>query len=88
VLQAMTIRGLRVPTDVAIVGFDDIGFAASAAVPITTIRQPRADLGSAAAELLFDEINNAERHRHRQLLFQPELIVRASTDKSMAPPVG
>jgi LacI family transcriptional regulator len=86
VLQALTSRGLRVPTDVAIVGYDDIGFAASAAVPITSIRQPRAELGSAAAELLFDEINNPERHRHRQLMFQPDLVVRASTGGSLASP--
>jgi LacI family transcriptional regulator len=79
VLQAMTSRGVRVPADVAIVGYDDISYAANAAVPITSIRQPRADLGRAAAGLLFDEIHNRAGHQHSQVKFQPEIVVRASS---------
>jgi LacI family transcriptional regulator len=79
VLQAATRRGLRVPDDVAIVGYDDIEYAAAAAVPLTSIRQPRAELGRVAAELLFEEIDSAGRHRHRQVVFQPDLVVRQSS---------
>ena len=78
-LQSVTRAGLRVPTDLAIVGYDDIEFAAGAAVPLTSVRQPRQQLGRVAAELLFEESNNRERHSHRQVVFQPELVVRAST---------
>ncbi|MEV6348764.1 LacI family DNA-binding transcriptional regulator [Actinoplanes sp. NPDC051851] len=79
VLQAATRAGLRVPGDLAIVGYDDIEFAAAAAVPLTSVRQPRHQLGRVAADLLFEEINDGKRHSHRQVVFQPELVVRAST---------
>jgi len=79
VLQEMTRRGLKVPSDIAIVGYDDIEYAAAATVPLTSIAQPREQLGRTAAELLFGEINDGPGHRHRQVLFEPELVVREST---------
>ncbi|TDE12980.1 LacI family DNA-binding transcriptional regulator [Jiangella asiatica] len=78
VLQALTHAGLRVPADVAIVGYDDIDFAAAAAVPLTSVRQPRQLLGRTAAELLLAETTETE-HAHRQVVFEPELIVRDSS---------
>jgi len=77
-LQQCVALGLRVPEDLAIVGYDDIEFAAAAAVPLTSVRQPRRDLGRTAAELLLDEATNPA-HRHQQVLFTPELVARAST---------
>jgi LacI family transcriptional regulator len=78
-LQAVTRDGIRVPHDLAIVGYDDIDYAASAAVPLTSVQQPREELGRVAADLLFDAIDAGARHRHRQVVFQPELVVREST---------
>jgi LacI family transcriptional regulator len=80
VLQEMTRRQLRVPEDLAIVGYDDIDFAAAAAVPLSSVRQPRHELGRAAAELLIEETSGDRRHSHRQLVFEPNLVVRASSD--------
>lgn len=86
VLQACHAAGLRVPNDMALIGYDDIDFAAAAAVPLTSVRQPRQELGRAAAKLLFAEIADSNRprmaarpHEHRTLQFQPSLVVRAST---------
>ncbi|MBN9620268.1 MAG: substrate-binding domain-containing protein, partial [Actinobacteria bacterium] len=81
VLQVLTERGLRAPADLAIVGYDDIDFAAAAAVPLTSVRQPRQELGRTATELLIEEAEPAagKRHRHRQVVFAPELVARAST---------
>ena len=79
VLQAFTSAGLRVPDDIAIIGYDDIDFAAGAAVPLSSVRQPREELGRTAAELLFDELRDPHGHRHRQVVFQPELVVRESS---------
>ncbi len=59
-------------------GYDDIAFAAGAAVPLSSVRQPRQNLGRAAADLLIDEVNNPE-HQHQQVEFTPELIARTST---------
>jgi LacI family transcriptional regulator len=80
-LQEMTRLHLDVPGDLAIVGYDDIDFAAAAAVPLTSVRQPSAQLGQAAAELLIEEVAAPDTHRHRQVVFEPELVVRASTTR-------
>lgn len=81
VLQEMTRRAVRVPQDVAIVGYDDIEFAAAAAVPLSSVRQPREQLGRTAAQLLLEEIEDGDRHRHRHVVFQPELVVRESSGR-------
>jgi LacI family transcriptional regulator len=70
-LQGLTAHGLRVP--------DDIDFAAAATVPLSSVRQPRALLGRTAAQLLLEESLNQGSHRHRHVLFQPDLVVRASS---------
>jgi LacI family transcriptional regulator len=80
-LQHAITNGVGVPEQLAIVGYDDIEFAAAAAVPLTSVRQPRHELGRSAAALLLDESTNLE-HRHEQVLFTPELVARASTAAS------
>jgi LacI family transcriptional regulator len=77
-LQQCVSLGVRVPDDLAIVGYDDIDFAAAAAVPLTSVRQPRQLLGRTAAELLLDESSNPN-HKHQRVTFTPELVVRTST---------
>ncbi|MDX3849997.1 LacI family DNA-binding transcriptional regulator [Streptomyces sp. AK02-01A] len=80
VLQALFHAGVRVPEEVALVGYDDIGFASAAAVPLTSVRRPAFQLGGAAAELLIEETGDAGAgHEHRRIVLQPELVVRAST---------
>lgn len=81
VLQGLTQRGIRVPQDVAIVGYDDIEFAAAAAVPLSSVRQPREQLGRTATALLLEEIEDDGRHEHRHVVFQPELVVRESSGR-------
>ncbi|MFB9905689.1 LacI family DNA-binding transcriptional regulator [Allokutzneria oryzae] len=79
-LQRMVRLGMDVPGDLAIVGYDDIEFAEAAAVPLTSVSQPRHLLGRTAAELLLDEASrDTAKHRHKQVVFSPELVVRAST---------
>ncbi|MGN5633637.1 LacI family DNA-binding transcriptional regulator [Streptomyces sp. AC154] len=79
VLQALYAAGVRVPQDIAIVGYDDIEFAAAAAVPLTSVRQPAVVMGRMAAELLLEEADDDGRHEHRSVVLQPELVVRASS---------
>jgi LacI family transcriptional regulator len=89
-LQQMIQHGVDVPGDMAIVGYDDIEFAAAAAVPLSSVRQPRYELGRRACELLLAEADaRAARgdvpvHVHQQVEFSPELVVRASSGR---PPV-
>jgi len=76
-LQACLGVGVRVPGDLAVMGYDDIGFAAQAAVPLTTVRQPAYELGRTAAEILLGvTMTGAEPAVH--ILFTPELVVRDS----------
>jgi LacI family transcriptional regulator len=80
VVQPHTVdRRLSIPRDIAVVGYDEIDFAASTVVPLSTIRQPRESLARAALELLEQEVTGDENHRHGRHLLQPELIVRASS---------
>ncbi len=77
-LQQCVTLGVRVPEELALVGYDDIDFAAAAAVPLSSVRQPRRLLGTTATALLLDEAGNPD-HVHSQLTFDPELVVRASS---------
>jgi LacI family transcriptional regulator len=81
-LQGLVTRSIRVPEDIAIIGYDDIEYAAAAAVPLSSIRQPRAELGRRAAELLMQEITAIDEetpHEHQHVVFSPQLVVRASS---------
>ncbi len=79
VLLGLFENGRSVPDEIALVGFDDIEFARLAAVPLTSVRQPAAQIGDAAASLLISESAQDRDHRHQKITFSPELIVRRST---------
>lgn len=80
VLQPLYMAGVRVPHDLALVGYDDIEFAAAATVPLTSVRQPALTIGARATELLLRELSDGTAaHRHEHLVLQPELVVRQST---------
>lgn len=79
VLQSLVMLGdLRVPDDVALIGYDDIDFARAAVVPLSSIRQPSALIGRTAMDILQDEIDDPAREP-RRVVFAPELVVRTST---------
>lgn len=80
-MEAIRERGLQIPGDVSIVGFDDIPLAAVLNPPLTTLRQPMEDLGRRATELLLALINNPDEEQN-SILLSTELVVREST----APP--
>ncbi len=70
-------HGLDIPGDVAVVGYDDVNFAAMLTTPLTSVRQPTHHLGSVAADLLL-RATGADA-APEQVVFQPELVVRASS---------
>lgn len=87
-VRAARARGLRVPQDVSVVGFDDSPLIAFTDPPLTTVRQPVAALGDAAVTALVAEIAGTPTSR-AELLFHPELVVRGSTGSApAAPPEG
>ncbi len=83
-LQALTGQGHVVPDEIALVGYDDIEFAAAAAVPLSSVRQPRRELGRLAVTLLLDDAGREGGHQHEHPVLRPELVVRAS---SSTPPL-
>ncbi len=82
-LRALLVEGsVAVPGELAVIGFDDIDFAATAAVPLSSVSQPARMMGRAALELLVDEV--AERAQGRRpepqhIVFEPELVLRESS---------
>ncbi|MEU7481739.1 LacI family DNA-binding transcriptional regulator [Lentzea sp. NPDC042327] len=70
-------HGLRVPDDVAVVGFDDSTPALACRPQLTTVRQPVEQMAAAMAELLLTDLEKPGQ-RPRSVIFEPELVVRAS----------
>lgn len=85
-MRAVREVGLAIPQDISIVGYDDIDFAGSAAIPLTTLRQPKYELGAAAARLVISEYLNPASHAHQRVRFQPQLVVRESTGRVSGDP--
>jgi LacI family transcriptional regulator len=77
IIQAASERGLRVPDDLAIVGFDDLPQTTMIFPELTTVRQPCVEMGVRAAELLIDYLEN-ENQEPAHILLPTELIIRAS----------
>ncbi|MFH8485039.1 LacI family DNA-binding transcriptional regulator [Streptomyces longisporoflavus] len=83
VLQRLFEAGIRIPEDIALVGYDDIEHAAAAAVPLTSVRRPARLMGAQAANLLIDKTSSASpvEHTHRQVVLRPELVARRSSSR-------
>ncbi|HKB57053.1 MAG TPA: substrate-binding domain-containing protein, partial [Lacunisphaera sp.] len=76
-LEAIAAHGLKIPKQVAIVGFDDLPLADVFNPPLTVVRQPAYEVGKYAAELLLKRIEDAKRPA-TSLKLMPELIIRNS----------
>ncbi|MBI3945248.1 MAG: LacI family DNA-binding transcriptional regulator [Armatimonadetes bacterium] len=85
-MKALEEAGLRIPEEMAVVGFDDVDVAAYAPVPLTTVAQPVAEQAAQAVALLFERIANPEQERPPALVrLKPRLVVRASSGGPVAP---
>jgi LacI family transcriptional regulator len=79
-LQALSLMAdVRVPDDIALIGYDDIDFAAATVVPLSSIRQPAHLIGHTAVDLLLRGLDGEDEDETRNVRFRPELVVRAST---------
>lgn len=77
-IRAVRDLGLDVPRDVSIIGFDDSAFGTHTDPPLTTIRQPIAQMATAIVRSLLEEVRDGK-HSRREYLFAPELVLRSST---------
>ncbi len=78
-MTAINEAGLKIPEDIAIVGFDDIPMAVHTSPPLTTVRQPMRLQGQIAAEMLLQRIENEEGLERIERVLNCELIIRNST---------
>jgi LacI family transcriptional regulator len=77
-MRAMREMHIRVPEDVAVVGYDDILPAAYSSPPLSTLRQPMQEVGQLATQLLIEAIGNRDTEK-KEVLLKTELIIRASS---------
>lgn len=80
-IRAIQERGLRVPQDISVIGFDDIPAAAFNTPSVTTVRQPLNRMGEVAAQSLLDRIEGKKEYPN-EIAIEPELVVRESTAKA------
>jgi LacI family transcriptional regulator len=83
-IQAVSERGLRVPDDIAIIGFDGIALTEHTCPPLSTVEQPIAEMSRLAIDMLLDRINDRAPHESRTVVVEPHLVCRASTLGSSA----
>ncbi|MFV1999461.1 MAG: LacI family DNA-binding transcriptional regulator [Acidimicrobiia bacterium] len=78
VLEVLDTEGLSVPQDVSVVGYDNTAMSASHRLGLTTVDQPRHDMGRMAAELVIARIDH-DRHTASHVVLSPKLVVRETT---------
>lgn len=77
-VRVLNEAGRRIPEDVAVVGYDDLGVAERTEPPLTTIRQPIGDMAEQATRMLLDQIEDHRSPRAMRVVFPPALITRGS----------
>ncbi len=77
-IRAVKDRQLEVPADVAVVGFDDLSIAGYTEPRLTTVHQPRFELGRRGAELLLESIAGKESGAPRHVVLKPRIVIRES----------
>ena len=80
-IRAVKEAGLIVPDDISIVGFDDIMSSSYIDIPLTTVLQPKFEIGRLSAQLLIDRINKKGNKFVQQIILKPELVVRNTVVK-------
>ena len=74
-------EGYKVPEDVSVLGFDNVAYAESALVPLTTVSQTPYQLGFTMGEQMLSELKADESHLHQHVVFQPQIVERSSTSR-------
>ena len=74
-------EGIKIPEDVSILGFDNIAYAESALIPLSTVSQTPYNLGFALGRQLLLDLGNSKEHIHENIIFQPAVVERDSTRK-------
>jgi DNA-binding LacI/PurR family transcriptional regulator len=81
-MRAAIEMGFSIPDDVSIVGFDDIMVSSYMEVPLTTMLQPKFDIGKLSADLLLGRINAKAGKFVQQVVLRPEMVIRQTTSRA------
>ena len=76
--KALRERGIKIPEEMALIGFDDMEWASLASPPLTAVSQPTYKLGTSAANLLLNRIKTRAPQRAQEIVLKPELVIRES----------
>jgi DNA-binding LacI/PurR family transcriptional regulator len=79
---ALNQLNIKIPDEVAIVGYDDIEFSQHCPTPLTTVKTPRIELGRRAAEILIENIESKEAYPYKTTFLSTQMVFRDSTDNS------
>lgn len=81
-MQTPVTGGVRVPEDVAVVGYDNIEYAENSLIPLTSVRPPHEEFGIAAVDLLLAALGERDPPTQTHLVFPPDLVIRQSTTRA------
>lgn len=80
IIQALQERNFKIPEDMAVIGFDDISFSSLPEVQLTTISQPKYEMGKIALETLVEKVKTGTNKKfEKKIVLSPELKIRATT---------
>ena len=74
-------QGIKIPEDVSFLGYDNVSYAESALIPLSTVSQTPFHLGFTMGSQLIEELTGGPGHLHQHVLIQPQIIERASTSR-------
>jgi LacI family transcriptional regulator len=79
VIRGLSLEGVATPEQAAVVGYGDLALGTAGTLPLTTVGQPKREMGDAAVSKLLSELQEGSEHRHSATIFEPHLVVRGST---------
>lgn len=79
IINVLLKEGIKVPEQVSVLGFDNVAYAESALVPLSTVSQTPYQLGYTMGEQLMNELEADKDHLHQHVVFQPQIVERSST---------
>lgn len=79
IINVLLKEGVKVPEQVSVLGFDNVAYAESALVPLSTVSQTPYQLGYTMGEQLMNELEADKDHLHQHVVFQPQIVERSST---------
>jgi len=81
IINYFNLKGIDVPGTVSVLGFDNTSYAESGLIPLTSVSQTPYQLGWTMGQQMVTELSAGEDHVHQHVIFQPQIVERASTQR-------